>query len=94
MGLTKQEIKALRDEIDDCHRPLIYFHDDGDGISSFLLFYRRIREGKGVIVKAAPVLNSDFAKKAIDYAPDKVFVLDIAMIDEDFLDMVKHSGWS
>lgn len=41
--LKEDEIKMIKEELDSCKRPLFFFHDDADGLSSFLLMYRRKR---------------------------------------------------
>ncbi len=79
-------MEALRDEIATCKRPLIFFHDDPDGLASFLLIERAIGEGRGVVVKAHPQLTTMFLNKVVECAPDKVFVLDIALVDQEFID--------
>ncbi len=90
MGLTETEIKTLRNELDTSHRPLIFFDDDPDGLASFLLFYRYVGEGKGVCVKARPVLDKFFVRKVKEYSPDKVFVLDKPGISDEFIQQVSQ----
>ncbi len=87
--LTEKQIKQIRDELDNCKRPIFFFHDDPDGLASFLLLYRYVKEGKGIVLKARPTLTTMFAAKAVEYGADKVFVLDIANVDQEFIDMVK-----
>ncbi|MBD3361274.1 hypothetical protein GF358_00625 [Candidatus Woesearchaeota archaeon] len=87
--LTEKQIKQIRDELDNCKRPIFFFHDDPDGLASFLLFYRYIKEGRGTVVKARPVLTEMFAEKANNYEADKIFVLDIANVEQKFIDTVK-----
>lgn len=82
-------IKGIREELINCKRPLFFFHDDPDGLASFLLLYRFIREGKGVIVKSKPLIDMKFLSKVEEYEPDKIFVLDIAEMEQDFIDAVK-----
>jgi len=84
--LSKEEITKIRDELDNCKNPLFFFHDDPDGLSSFLLMYRYINEGHGIVFKAKPGLGVNFIKKVEDYAPDKIFILDIPIVDQDFID--------
>ncbi len=81
-------IKGIRDELESCKRPLFFFHDDPDGLASFLLLYRFIREGKGIVVKSHPNIDMKFLRKVEEYSPDKIFVLDIANIEQDFIDAV------
>lgn len=87
--IPEKQLKDIREELDHCKRPIFFFHDDPDGLCSFLLMYRYKREGKGIVVKAAPEMNAFFAKKAVDYNADKIFVLDIARMNESFYRSVK-----
>lgn len=84
--LTEKEKIEIRDVLDVCKRPLFFFHDDPDGLASFCLFYRYKREGKGHVVKAVPHITTAFLRYVNEYVPDALFILDIAMVDQDFLD--------
>ncbi|NQU78431.1 DHH family phosphoesterase [Candidatus Woesearchaeota archaeon] len=84
--LTAKQFSEILHELDDCARPLFFFHDDSDGLSSFLLFYRYKREGKGVCVKSHPKVDERFFKVVREYAPDKIFILDLAIVEQDFID--------
>lgn len=84
--LTEKEIQQIRSELDHCTRPLFLFHDDADGLCSFLLFYRYKKEGKGIVVKTAPKLGEIFLRKVEEYQPDKVFVLDIPVKNQEFIE--------
>lgn len=88
--LTDKELNNLKDELDNCKRPLFIFDDDADGISSFLLFYNYKKEGKGIIVKTQPKLTKEnFSQRVISYQPDKLFILDIPVVDQEFIDDIK-----
>lgn len=86
--LSDKEIKQIREELDNCKNPLFFFHDDPDGLCSFLLLYRYIREGYGIVFKAKPGLGVNFIRKVDEYMPDKIFILDIPIVDQEFLDKV------
>ncbi|MBT4824081.1 DHH family phosphoesterase [Candidatus Woesearchaeota archaeon] len=75
----------IRQELDNCTRPLFFFDDDPDGLSSFLQLYRYKEAGKGVVVKIHPVLDEKFLRAVKDYGPDKIFILDIPKVSESFL---------
>lgn len=90
LGLKDKEIQRIKEELINCKRPIFLFHDDADGICSFLLLYRFIREGQGVIVKSKPPLDEKFANKIIDYEADKVFILDISQVKQELIDTVKR----
>lgn len=87
--LTEKQISELKDELDSCKRPLIFFHDDPDGFASFLLFYKYIGEGIGIPIKTSAEMPPEFAKKVESYQPDKVFILDKPGVSQEFLDRVK-----
>ncbi|RLE38749.1 hypothetical protein DRJ17_03045 [Candidatus Woesearchaeota archaeon] len=87
--LTRKELKEIRKELDNCANPIFFFHDDPDGLASFLLLYRYKKDGHGVIVKSHPKIVEEFAKKVKYYNADKVFILDLALVDQEFIDAVK-----
>ncbi len=89
MALSAAQLKQARELLDSCKRPLFFFDDDQDGLCSFLQLYRYKKEGKGVIVKTTPKIDSVFVKKAEEYGPDKIFILDMAVVEQDFLDAMK-----
>src|SRR3989338_3752050 len=86
MGLTKKQYLHIKNELDSCQSPLYFFDDDPDGLSSFLLLYRYKREGHGIVVKTHPKLDSRSVSRLEEYKPDKVFILDIALLDQSFVD--------
>ncbi|MCK4669755.1 MAG: hypothetical protein KAT43_01020 [Nanoarchaeota archaeon] len=86
--ISEKQLKDIKDELDHCKKPIFFFHDDPDGLCSFLLMYKYKREGKGIVVKAIPEMNAFFAKKATEYSADKIFVLDIARINDSFYNSV------
>ncbi len=88
MALTEEQYSQIRKELDECQKPFFFFDDDQDGLCSFLLLYRYKKEGKGHIVKTTPRLNAQFALKAVEYGADKVFVLDLAVLEDDFIDNI------
>ncbi|MBW3018670.1 DHH family phosphoesterase [Candidatus Woesearchaeota archaeon] len=87
--LSKKEIASIREELLNCQTPIFFFDDDPDGLASFLLLYRFVQEGKGFIVKTKPSITESFVQKVENYGADKVFILDIASVDQEFLDNVK-----
>ena len=90
MGLTEKERKEILEELDNCQRPLFFFDDDPDGLVSFLLLYRYKKEGSSVVVKSDPRIDAKFIRKVEEYEPDKIFVLDTAMMDDEFVKAVKR----
>ena len=89
MGISEDQLKELRQIFDSVSRPVILFDDDPDGLASFLLIYKHIREGKGIPVKNAPKLGLETAQKINDYAPDVVFIVDVPIVEQEFIDKIK-----
>ena len=90
--LSPKEAALLKDELLSCKNPLFLFHDDPDGLASFLLCYRFLKEGRGLPVKAYPRITVDpYARKVEEFGADKVFVLDVAMVDQEFIDAVQET---
>ena len=87
--LEEKYIQKIKEELDNCKKPLFFFDDDPDGLSSFLLLYRYKKEGRGIPLKAAPMLDEKFLRKAEEYLPDKVFILDVPIVEQDFIDRIK-----
>ncbi|MEK6874721.1 MAG: DHH family phosphoesterase [Nanoarchaeota archaeon] len=87
--LRQHHIDQIKEELDYCKRPIFFFHDDPDGSTSFMQLLHYKGEGKGIIIKAAPLVDLKFARKVKEYGADKVFVLDLAMVDQDFIDAIK-----
>lgn len=84
--LTNKQLQQVKKELDNCQNPLFFFDDDPDGLCAFLLLYRYKREGHGFVVKTHPKLDTRSAPKIEQYDADKVFVLDVARLEQDFID--------
>ena len=82
-------LTQIRKELDNCKRPLFFFHDDADGLSSFLLLYRYVKEGKGIPIKYSLGIDETFLRKIEEYSPDKVFITDMAVVSQEFIQKVK-----
>ncbi len=91
--IPDKQIKEIRKALEESARPLIFFDDDPDGLCSFLQFYKLNPEAKGVIYKVAGPLDDRFLKKVKEYSPDAVFILDIALVSQDFLNKLSNVYW-
>lgn len=87
--LSKKEVDYLRKEIETSTNPLFIFDDDGDGLASFLLLYKIKREGRGISPKTGK-LELSFVKKVEEINPDKIFVLDLPLVEQEFIDAVNR----
>ncbi|MDO8642739.1 MAG: DHH family phosphoesterase [Candidatus Woesearchaeota archaeon] len=87
--LSQKTLDKFRQELDECQRPLYFFDDDPDGFCAFLLLYRYKREGRGIPVKSSS-LNTKFINPIKHYEPDKIFVLDVPVIEQEFLEQMRE----
>ncbi len=87
--LTEKQYDDIRAELLSSSNPLFLFHDDPDGLTSFLLLYNLVRNGMGMMVKAVPKVDERFVRKASDESYDKIFIMDIAMVEQSFVDAVR-----
>lgn len=90
-GLEKKDVDIIRKELDEAKNPLYFFHDDADGLCSFLLLYRYVKEGHGIIVKTNPSVDEKFLRKVEEYDPDKIFITDLAIVEQEFIDQAKRN---
>jgi single-stranded DNA-specific DHH superfamily exonuclease len=90
--LTPQQIIEIREHLEKAQNPLFFFDSDNDGLCSFLLLRRFIKTGKGVAVKGAHYLNLNYYRKIQELKPDYIFILDIPLADEKFLDKIKQDN--
>lgn len=86
--LTKNQIEEFRDYLKKAENPLFFFDDDPDGLCSYLILKKYIGKGKGVVLKTKSMLTIDFYRKIEEYCPDYVFILDIPIVNQDFLDKI------
>src|SRR3989338_3019702 len=80
-------LKQIKSYLEKSLNPLIFFDDDADGLSSFLLIRKFLDKGKGVAVKHN-ILDDSYLKSIEYYNPDLILVLDKHGISQDFVDKV------
>ncbi len=83
--LPKKEYDEIRSELN-CKNPLFLMHDDPDGLSSFLLLYQSVRKGSWGLVKTTPLVDKSYLSLVKEHAPDKIFIVDIAVVEQEFID--------
>lgn len=87
--LSEKQAAFLRQELEAAKNPFFFYDSDADGLSAFLLLYRMHREGKGISINTS-TLTSQSLRKVVELHPDKIFILDIPKVDQEFLDGVKR----
>ena len=84
--IPDEKLKEIKKFLDESSNPLFFFDDDADGVSSFLLCYHHKKKGHGVIINSSPRVTKQHLRKVKEYNPDLVVVLDLAEIDQEFID--------
>ena len=86
--IPKKQLEEIKKELEECQNPVFFYHDDADGLCSFLILRRFKGEGDWRIVKATPHIDETFSRFVSEFH-DKVFILDIALVDQEFVDSIK-----
>ena len=89
MALKKTSIQAIRKQLQQAARPLIFFDDDADGLCSFLLAYTLNSEAKPLRAAMGPELKLAFSRYVTEHQPDHIFVLDKPRADPQFFEEVR-----
>jgi len=87
--LTASQITLLREALQNAKNPLFLYDADADGLCSFLLLYRIHKEGKGIRISATSTVDHSLIQKVQEISPDAIFVLDIPMMEQQFVDALK-----
>lgn len=83
-------IPQVRKFLKSAENPIFIFDDDADGLCSFILLHNYIEKGKGMVTKGGGLLKDErFAENINNYSPDVLFILDVPVISQDFVDMIK-----
>ena len=86
--LTQKEILEFRNYLKKAENPLFFFDDDPDGLCSYLILKNYIDKGKGAILKTTPSLDVNMLYKVEEYCPDVIFILDIPLVTQEFIDKI------
>ena len=84
--LTQEQINEIKKSLNNSKNPLFFFDDDPDGLCSYLILKRYIKKGKPVLVKSTPLLDESYLRRVTEKSPDQIFVLDVALIKQEFID--------
>ncbi len=88
--LTTEQINELRRELATAKNPLIFHDGDGDGLASYLLLYRIHKEGKRYALTSTSILDERFMRKVNELNPDKIFILDVPVVQQEFINQAKR----
>jgi len=88
----KEIFANICNHLAESEKTLFFFHDDPDGICSFLQMNKQVKKSYGVIVKSKPILGKNFFNKIDSYRPDLVVTLDLAIVKQEFVDHCNELG--
>ncbi len=84
--LSTKDAKFLQEKLLESQNPLFIYDSDPDGLCSYLLLRRFRGEGNGVRLIGSKKVTLSFLKKVRQEGFDSVFILDIADVEQEFLD--------
>ncbi len=85
MPLSLEQLQKAKTMLEEAADPLFIYHDDPDGLCSYLILSRFTKSGHGHMLKASPYLQEEHAAYAQEHKSDLIVVLDIAHIEEEFI---------
>lgn len=86
----KKVIEEVRKKIEASRKPLYFYDDDPDGLSSLLIILRKFKKGYGIPVKRNDEGQvSVYINRVDERNPDLVVTLDKPMITQDIIDQIK-----
>ena len=88
MPILESELEEIRGYLEKSENPLVFFDDDHDGLSSFLLIKKNYDKCTGVVVKGGMKDNEIYFRKIEEFKPDCILVLDRAEISQELIDSV------
>ncbi len=83
MAISREEIKEIRKEILESENPIVFFDNDPDGLTSYLLFKKAVPSARGVVVNGF-LTETQWTDKLEREGHDKVFILDKPVVEEGF----------
>ncbi|MDO8556797.1 MAG: DHHA1 domain-containing protein [Nanoarchaeota archaeon] len=89
MAIPEKLYTQIREAIEGAARPLIFFDDDPDGLSSYLILKKHYGKGKGIPMRRNDENIQEYVQNVEAYGPDLVITLDKATITQDFVDQIK-----
>jgi single-stranded DNA-specific DHH superfamily exonuclease len=90
--LTNEQLKEIREHLENAKNPIFFFDNDVDGLCSFLILQRYIGRGKGVAIRGHSNLSKSFFKRVEELKADYIFVLDRAVFEQGFIDLANEAN--
>jgi len=84
--IKEEEFKEIKYYLEKAENPLVFFDDDHDGLTSYILLKKNYEKINGVIVKGGMKEEEIYNRKIDEYKPDVIFVLDRAEISQELID--------
>ncbi|MFH1327170.1 MAG: DHHA1 domain-containing protein [archaeon] len=88
--LTEKHVSEIKEHLEKAQNPIFFFHNDQDGLCSFLLLQKWIGRGKGIAVKTFPALDESYFRKVQELGADYVFVLDVPLVSKEFFNRLRE----
>lgn len=84
------KIKDIKSKLNNSENPLFIFDDDHDGLCSYVLLRDYIKKGRPFATKGGAILRDNrLSEKINEYNSDIIFILDVPVISQEFIDGLK-----
>lgn len=84
------KIKEIKSKLNNSENPLFIFDDDHDGLCSYVLLRNYIKKGRPFATKGGAILRDNkLSEKINQYSSDVIFILDVPVISQEFIDGLK-----
>ena len=84
MALLAQELVLFHERITHASRPLVFYDDDADGLTSYLLIHKKNPDAIGIRCGRGPEVDGEFARKIHENQPDLVVIVDKPRVSDAF----------
>ena len=88
MTILDSELKEIRTYLEKAENPLVFFDDDHDGLSSYILIKKEFEKIHGTVIKGGTKDENIYFNKIQEYNPDLILILDRAEISQELIDSV------
>lgn len=85
--LSQKQIKEIKEHLERAQNPVFFFHNDADGLCSFLLLRKYLGRGRGVSMK---LYNKGYFRRVKELDADYVFILDVPVVPEEFFEEARQ----
>ena len=78
----------MRKFLEKAEKPIFFFDDDPDGLTSYVLLKKHYKKGVGICMKSSPTVEGVYAAAIKNHKPDLVVILDRPNVSQEVIDFI------